>query len=414
MRPGRRLVFVPARVALQALARLAAPALVPAPSARRLRSRQPQWRPSSAKSCVLYQAFPSSFHNPKTLIGCGTPVQAGRRGVPSSPAIRYYTICLSYSPWRARPRKIALLPRGWLAGEEREDFENFLAFGRVQTEILPITLAGGEARGTVRFHEHSAWFGAAEVAMCRTHGLENGGEIPRGPVVGHLVISAVGFRDRVRARVCEIVFDAAGGIEELAPDFEAAEYDGSWPVLEDGLGGGNVDADVVLWFSTAEIARHGDDQRNLLFGDHNPLGGIQQRGEVGAKAGLHDHHLFARLRQEAAQERGRGFGGTGALGGRGAQSGCHVAITSTALELFDRGAYGQIAVAIEAIDHPNVRDSRWIRVGEGDTNQFALTAIAQRVQHGERQGVIDVVAHVGIEDHRTGGEADARNQANCD
>src|ERR1035437_4189689 len=182
-----------------------------------------------------------------------------------------------------------LLPGGRLAGEEREDFENLRAFGWVETEISPIAVAGGEARGSIGFHNHGAWLGAAEVAMLRPHGLESAGEIPCGPVEGHLVISAVGFRDGVRARVCEIVFDAGGGIEQVASNFVATEHDGGWPALEDGLGGGDVDADVVLGLSTFEVARHGDDEGDLLFGERGAIGEIQQRSEIGAATGLHDH-----------------------------------------------------------------------------------------------------------------------------
>jgi hypothetical protein len=36
------------------------------------------------------------------------------------------------------------------------------------------------------------------------------------------------------------------------------------------------------------------------------------------------------------------------------------------------------------------------------------------MQHGERQGIVDVVAHVGIEDHRPGGEANVRQQEDCE
>ena len=52
-----------------------------------------------------------------------------------------------------------------------------------------------------------------------------------------------------------------------------------------------------------------------------------------------------------------------------------------------------------------------MRVGERDPDQIALAATGERVQHRQSQGVVDIVAHVGIEDQRACGEAEPRKQA---
>ena len=110
-------------------------------------------------------------------------------------------------------------------------------------------MARGEMRDAVGFHLHGARLGEPEIVVLGPHGLEGGGKVPGGPIVGHLLVRPVGFRDGVRVGVGEIVLDAAGGVEQLASDFETAKDDGSGPAFEDRLGGGRMGRRVRVGLS---------------------------------------------------------------------------------------------------------------------------------------------------------------------
>jgi len=63
-----------------------------------------------------------------------------------------------------------------------------------------------------------------------------------------------------------------------------------------------------------------------------------------------------------------------------------------------RRADRQIGASVEGVHHSYKGNSQGIRVGERHADEAAFAAVRQSVQHGQSQGVIDVVAHVGIED----------------
>src|SRR5579883_224667 len=300
-----------------------------------------------------------------------------------------------------------------LGGEEDERFERagllFLAQNQVAVAAGGVRVETGLAAVVDR---DAAWRREIEVTAIGADGVEGGGEIPGGAVVGHALVVAVGIGDGVRGRPGEIALDGGGGEEQGTADFVSAENDGSGPGGAEFLGRGDVGLDVVFGVARGEVAGHRGEEADLARDECAVGGRGDEAREVGAEADLHDDGARIGGGFERAAQHGGGFGrgravgeavgvderaiGAAALGGdadHGAVFGCLAAADHT-----DRDS----GAAIEGVDEIDEGRGEAVVLGDGHREEAGLAAGFEGVEDGESEGVIDVIADIGVENDGRG------------
>ena len=71
-------------------------------------------------------------------------------------------------------------------------------------------------------------------------------------------------------------------------------------------------------------------------------------------------------------------------------------------------ADGDLRAAVERVHEVDVRRGEAVVLGDGDGEQFGLGARFERVNDGEGERVIDVVADIGVEDQGDGAGREQR------
>lgn len=310
--------------------------------------------------------------------------------------------------------------RARLRGKLDQGFENAGALGGIGNEVA--MAAGGvglEAGLAFGVDVDDAGFGEGEIAVVGPDGVENRGEVPGGTVVGHLFVGAVAVDDGVVVFVAEVIFDGCGGEQEGRADFPTAANDGSGPLAEDFLCGGDVDAHVVFRLAVGELAGHHAEKTDFTADEVDCAGFVEEPCEIGAEAYLDDGHGAIRLLFEQGTQQRDGVEGIDAIAEAAGIE--RLAIGGLAIggdagkgrflwgfALF-HDAHGDIRAAVEVVDQIDVDGGVGIVFGEGDADQLGFAPRFERMDDGEGERVVDVVSHVGVEDEGNGRCAEEGN-----
>ena len=291
-----------------------------------------------------------------------------------------------------------------------------------------------ELRDLGVIHGDGAGLGEPEIASLGPHGVQHRGQIPCLAVVGHLLVQPVRFGQRMIRHIAVVLFDARGGVLDGPANLKTADHHGGWPVREQRFRGWQVDEDVVFLVPPlgGEHPRHHDQLATLLrdqfaTGQRRVLvgGTLEQAGQVGRKADHHNNHAaILRLCKSLPQhlDRVAGVGPRLQLPGVDPPQGilplagnANVGTLFGSLALLhhpDRNA----RASVEGVDEIAVRPGERIVFADGDRQQAAFPPGFKGMNHPQREGVVDVIAHVGVEDERdrpAGGQSGRRFAGEC-
>src|SRR5579883_3236510 len=302
--------------------------------------------------------------------------------------------------------------RAALPGLCREEDQRFECAGLLFLAQDQVAVASGGVRGEMGLaavvDRDAAGRREIEVTAIGADGEEGGGEIPGGAVVGHALVVAIGICDRVRGHPGEIALDGGGGEEQGTADFVSAENDGGGPGGAEFLGRGDVGLDVVFGVARGEVAGHRGEEADLARDERAVGGRGDEAREVGAEADLYDHDARIGGGFERAAQHGGGFGSRRAVG-----KAVGIDVGAVGAAAFggsaDHGAvFGRLAVADDtdrdsgaAIEGVNeIDEGRGVAVvlGDGHGEEAGFAAGFEGVEDRESEGVIDVIADIGVEE----------------
>ncbi len=210
----------------------------------------------------------------------------------------------------------------------------------------------------------------------------------------------------------EIMIDALHGIRDNEADLEAAKDDGCGPVFHKIGKGGRVGEDIVFGLRLLKISGHKIQGFYFTCGERSAGGRGDETGQVRAEANLGDGDGRIGLIGKNAGEHVDGFRDfalslqttwvdevalrVSALD-RDVQHGRIVGRLAVADE-----ADGDVGTAVEVIHKIDVNGGVAVVLRDGDSEQTDFFAIFKSVNHAEGEGIVAIVAHVGIEDEADG------------
>ncbi len=220
-----------------------------------------------------------------------------------------------------------------------------------------------------------------------------------------------------RCGPCEVLLDTCAGIEHIYAQLEGGCDNLGGPLREDGLSGGHIADDIILVeFGILHISGHGDKARHLgsdevaaREGRHRVgLRSEQLREISGESDGDDGHRRIGLLGEEPAVELDARDGPGAGAGEEGIALGIvHIADSEGVVDgIVALGAVDHMAqrdfVAVPCVENVEIFHRRGVGLVARDAEEvdFALLGIFD--EHIVGEGIVDVVAHVGLKDHLHG------------
>ena len=246
-----------------------------------------------------------------------------------------------------------------------------------------------------------------------TQDIQHRHHVPCRTVVRHLAVGFVALDHRVLSGPRKIGFDTGSGIIHRLAQFERHDRHGYGTEREKPLGVGDVVHDIVFGAGlVAEASAHHRTELHLALHQFDAVQrrifvapALQQAAEIGRETDGDDHDRAVGTLGQQAAVKGYGIAVVPVPAAAGEKS--RLADGACVVVAFEHHAITDppdrnFGIAVPRIHHIYIAGRELGILAAENAEQGDFTPVHRLVKHIERQRIVHVVAHVGIENHPQG------------